>query len=125
MTETESVEMENSNISESNRNLRNEKFYLVPICIGACFVIALAIAIIIWLLTTKTYHDNTEKGQNYFGDEKTTISDQLVENIRYKTYPVPVSNTIASWYDETIYNSSRPHLFREIDNNCKIGSRRF
>jgi len=62
MTENESVEMENSNISESNRNLRNEKFYLVPICIGACFVIALAIAIIILLLTTKNNHDNTEKG---------------------------------------------------------------
>jgi len=59
---TESMEMENSNISESNRNLRNEKFYLVPICIGTCFVIALAIAIIILLLTTKNNHDNTEKG---------------------------------------------------------------
>ena len=62
MTENESMEMENSNISVNNRNLRNEKFYLVPICIGACFVIALAIAIIILLLTAKIYHDNIEKG---------------------------------------------------------------
>ena len=61
MTENENMEMENP-ISENNRNLRNEKFYLVPICIGACFVIALAIAIIILLLTTKNNHDNTEKG---------------------------------------------------------------
>lgn len=41
------------------------------------------------------------------------ISDKIIENIRYKTYPV--SNTTASLYDETIYNPSQPYLDREID----------
>ena len=114
MTENESMEMENSNISVNNRNLRNEKFYLVPVCIGACFVIALAIAIMILLFTTKDNDDNTEKGQNRFmAVKRTIISDKIIENIRYNSYPV--SNTTAYWYDETIYNSSQPHLFREID----------
>ena len=58
----ENFEMDNSNISESNRNLRNEKFHLVPICIGACFVIVSAISLIILLITTKIKDDNTEKG---------------------------------------------------------------
>ena len=61
----ENVEMDNSNISESNRNLRNEKFHLVQICIGACFVIVLAISLIILLINTKIKHDYTEKGKNY------------------------------------------------------------
>ena len=58
----ESVEMGNSNISQNNRNLRNRKFHLVPILIAACFVITLAIAIIILFIKTKINQDNTEKG---------------------------------------------------------------
>ena len=58
----ESVEMGNSNISQRNRNLRNRKFHLVPILIGAFFVITLAIAIIILFIKTKINQDNTEKG---------------------------------------------------------------
>ena len=58
----ESVEMGNSNISQNNRNLRNRKFHLVPILIGACFVITLAIAKIILFILSKINQDNTEKG---------------------------------------------------------------
>ena len=58
----ESVEMDNSNISQSHRNLRNRKFHLVPILLGASLVITLAIAIIILFIKTKINQDDTEKG---------------------------------------------------------------
>ena len=56
----ESVEIGNSNLSQSN--LRKRKFHLLPILIGACFVITLAIAILILFIKAKINQDNTEKG---------------------------------------------------------------
>ena len=59
---SESVENGIATVTEGNQSLRNAKFHLIPICIGFCFVIILATAVITLLLITKSNEQNIEQG---------------------------------------------------------------
>ena len=62
---SDSAENRNATVSEGNRSLRNAKFHLIPICIGFCFVIILAAAVITLLLITKSNEQNIEQGKRF------------------------------------------------------------